>query len=246
MGTAEFDFADGSVESARYVKIVDDGNGSPSENNPGVDIDAVQNLAAENENQPPNTPAQPDGPGTGESNVEYSFTTTTTDPESQQVYYLWSWGDAMGTWLGPFDSGAIAEATHTWNTSGNYTVKVKAKDVLGIESGWSDPITVRIETSPPVEIGEITSGFGRITAEVKNTGTSEASNVTWSITLQSGLVLLGRQTTGSITKIQPGLSTQIQTRFLFGFGKITITVTAHVAEKTISAFLLGPLIIIKK
>ncbi len=36
MGTTEFDLANGSVESARYVKIVDDGTGSPSEVNPGV------------------------------------------------------------------------------------------------------------------------------------------------------------------------------------------------------------------
>jgi hypothetical protein len=246
MGTAEFDLADGSVESARYVKIMDDGSGNPSEGNPGVDIDAVQNLAAGSENQPPNTPTQPDGPGTGESNVEYSYTTTTTDPESQQVYYLWSWGDTMGTWLGPYDSGAIAEATHTWNAAGDYTVKVKAKDLLDMESGWSSSITVHIESSPNIEIGEITGGFGSVTAEVKNTGAGEADDVAWSISLDGGLVLLGRETTGTLTKIQPGFSPQIKTGFLLGIGMVTITVTADVAEKTISAFLLGPFVIVKK
>jgi len=246
MGTAEFDLATTSVESARYVKIVDDGTGSASEMNPGVDIDAVQNLAAASANQPPNTPTQPDGPDAGAINVEYSYTTTTTDPESQQVYYLWSWGDVMGTWLGPFDSGAIAEATHTWNASGDYTVKVKAKDDLGMESGWSDPITVHVEASSHIEIGEITGGFGSVTAEVKNTGAGEASNVPWSISLKDGLVLLGRETTGTLTKIQPGFSPQIKTGFLLGIGKVTITVTADEVEKTVSAFLLGPLVLVKK
>jgi hypothetical protein len=246
MGTAEFDLADGSVESARYVKLVDDGTGSPSETNPGVDIDAVQNLAAVIPNQPPNTPVMPVGPNSGTVDVEYSYTTSTTDPELQQISYLWSWGDMNSSWLGPFDSGAVATATHFWSVAGNYTVKVKAKDVLGMESAWSGPITVHIEMSLPVEIGEVTGGFGRVTAEVKNTGTDELSNISWSILLDDGLVLLGRDTSGSITEIQPGLSTQIQTRFLFCFGKITIMVTADVAKKTISAFLFGPLVIIKK
>ncbi len=245
MGTAEFDLASGSVESARYIKIVDDGNGNPSELNPGADVDAVQNLAAENSNQPPNNPELPTGPMSGGTNIEYSYSTTTIDPEAQQVYYLWSWGDTMGTWLGPFDSGALAVATYVWGAAGDYTVKVKAKDSTGIESGWSDSIIVHISDSPQIEIGEITGGFG-IIAKVTNTGAGEAVNVNWSISLEGGLVLLGRQTTGKILKIQPGFSPQIQTGFLLGLGKVTIMVTADAAEKTVSGFLLGPFVHIQK
>jgi hypothetical protein len=246
MGTAEFDLANGSVESARYVKIVDDGNGNPSDPNPAADIDAVENLAPANQNQPPNNPARPDGPTTGGSNIQYSYTTTTTDPESQQVYYLWSWGDSMGFWLGPFDSGIPVQATHNWSTAGNYLVKVKAKDVEGFESGWSDSLTVHIEDSPVVEIGEITGGFGTVTVQIKNTGGGDAVNVAWSISLQGGLVLLGRQTTGTILKILPGFTPQVQTGFLFGLGKVTINVTADTAQKTVSAFLLGPFVFIQR
>jgi hypothetical protein len=245
MGTAEFDLANGSVESARYVKIVDDGNGNPSELNPAADIDAVENLATANQNQAPDNPARPDGPTTGGTNIDYSYTTTTTDPESQQVYYLWSWGDSMGTWLGPFDSGVPAQATHQWNVSGDYTVKVIAKDVEGVESGWSDSITVRIVGAPRIEIGEISSGFGSVTVQIKNTGAGDAINVTWSISLQGGLVLLGRQTTGTILKILPGFNPPVKTGFLFGLGKTTITVTADTVGKTGSAFLLGPFVIIQ-
>ncbi len=82
-----------------------------------------------------------------------------------------------------------------------------------------------------IEIGEITGGFGSVTAEVKNTGAGEASNVAWSITLKGGLILLGRETNGTITKIQPGFSPQIQTGFLLGIGTITITVTADDSGK---------------
>jgi hypothetical protein len=246
MGTAEFDLASGSVESARYVRIVDDGNGNPSETNPGVDIDAVQNIAAGNANQPPKNPAQPEGPLTGQIHLEYSYTTNTTDPQTQQIYYLWSWGDTNSTWLGPFNSGDDATATHSWNTAGNYTVKVKAKDTFGLESGWSDPITVHIESSPAVKIGDITGGIGRITAEVSNNGTDEISNISWSMNLDGGLIFLGRETTDTITEIQPGSSVQIQTRFLFGVGQVTITVAVDVVEKTVPAFLLGPFIFIKQ
>ncbi len=244
MGTSEFDLAAGSVESARYVKIVDDGNGNPSEVNPAVDIDAVQNLAAANANQPPDNPDQPVGPTSGGTNTDYSYTTSTTDPEGQQVYYLWSWGDSMGDWLGPFDSGASAEASHQWSASGGYTVKVKAKDTAGIESGWSDPITVHITDSPHIEIGEITGGFG-ITAKVTNTGAGEALNVNWSISLQGGVVLMGRETSGTILKIVPGFSPQIKTGFVLGIGSVTVLVKADVAEKTASGFLLGPLVFLR-
>ncbi len=243
-GTAEFDLAAGSTESARYVKIVDDGNGNPSELNPAVDIDAVQNLAAASANQPPDNPDLPLGPTSGGTNIDYLYTTTTIDPEGQQVFYLWSWGDGMGDWLGPFDSGATADATHRWNASGDYMVKVKAKDGSGIESGWSDPITVHITDSPQVEIGEITGGFG-IIAQVMNTGAGEAINVNWSISLQGGLVFLGRESSGTILKIMPGFSPRIKTGFVVGVGVVTVSVKAADAEKTASGFLLGPLVFLR-
>lgn len=245
MGTSQFDLANASVQSARYVKILDDGTGNPNELNPGVDIDAVQNLAAGSGNLPPNNPAQPTGPITGESQIDYSYTTTTIDLESDPVYYQWGWGDVLGPWLGPYPSGAVATANHTWTLAGDYLVKVKAKDDHGGESGWSDPLAVHIKVSSHIEIGEITGGFG-VTAEVKNTGAGDASNVSWSITIDGGLVLLGRETTGTISQIQPGFGPQIKTGVLFGIGRLTITVTADVAEKTAVAFLLGPFVIIKK
>jgi uncharacterized repeat protein (TIGR01451 family) len=245
MGTAEFDLASGSIAEARYVRIVDDGDGNAYELNPGVDIDAVQNLAAAHANQPPENPVQPDGPTTGGTNVPCSYTTMTTDPESQLVYYLWDWDDGTESqWLGPFDSGAPATASHTWDTAGTYSVKVKAKDVLGLESGWSPSLSVHIDDLPFVEIGEVTGGLG-ITAKVRNSGTVDASNVTWSITLDGGLVLVGRVTTGTLVQILSGVSMQIRTGFLVGVGRITITVAASVAEKTVSGLLLGPFVVMR-
>jgi Carboxypeptidase regulatory-like domain len=245
MGTTTFDLANASIDTVQFLKIVDDGNGNPSETNPGCDIDAVENLAAAGANQPPNNPAQPVGPMTGATNVTYSYTTTTTDPESSQVYYQWSWGDAVGPWLGPYDSGAVAEATHSWDIAGDFLVKVKAKDTVGFESGWSNSITVHIETSSQITIETITGGFG-VTATLNNTGVDAATNVKWSIALDGGLVLLGRQTNGTLGVIQPGFTPKIQTGFVLGIGILSITVTAGTAEKTVQGFLLGPIVLVKK
>jgi len=66
---------------------------------------------------------------------------------------MWDWGDgSYSAWLGPFDSGEVISASHAWS-KGSYNIKVKAKDVLGAESNWSDPLILIIEDKPPgVEI----------------------------------------------------------------------------------------------
>jgi len=244
-GTTEFDLANTSIDTVRYLKIKDDGNGNPSAMNPGCDIDAVENLAAAGADQPPNIPAQPQGPATGAIHTPYTYTTSTSDPEGQQVFYQWSWGDSESPWLGPYDSGTVTEATHSWDTAGDYLVKVKAKDTEGLESAWSSPLMVHIESGPEIELGNITGGFG-VTATVNNKGAGVARNVNWSITLTGGLVLLGRHTTGTFSVIQPGFSPKIHSDFLFGIGSLTITVTAATVEKTAKAFLLGPFVLITK
>lgn len=141
-GTAEFDLADVSVESARYIKIVDDNNGNPSETNPGVDIDAVENLAAENA---PYTPEKPNGPTLGVINVDYTFSSITSDPQGDQVYYMFNWGDGTySEWLGPYPSETTITGSHSWSALGAYEIKVKAKDTNSAMSGWSEPLIITI------------------------------------------------------------------------------------------------------
>ena len=53
------------------------------------------------------------------------------------------WDDGTNSgWIGPFESCEIVNASHIWNTKGVYSIKVKAKDVNGAESDWSDPLAV--------------------------------------------------------------------------------------------------------
>jgi hypothetical protein len=94
------------------------------------------------QNSPPNKPNKPSGPASGKPNTVYTYSTSTTDPNGNQVYYQWDWGDgSQSNWLGPYNSGATISTTHTWG-KGSYSIKVKAKDTIGAESNWSDPFTI--------------------------------------------------------------------------------------------------------
>ncbi len=85
---------------------------------------------------PPETPTIT-GPAEGKPGNSYLYSLLTTDQDGDKVYYFVDWGDNQTSgWLGPFDSGATASATHEWAEEGTYTVKVKAKDIYDVESGW--------------------------------------------------------------------------------------------------------------
>ncbi|MCJ7571203.1 MAG: hypothetical protein MUO82_04935 [Candidatus Thermoplasmatota archaeon] len=92
-------------------------------------------------NNPPNKPSKPTGQIYGTTKQLYLYTTNTTDPDGDQVYYLWEWGDNSFEWVGPYDSSLVINASHAW-AKGTYQIRVKAKDFHGLESEWSDPLLV--------------------------------------------------------------------------------------------------------
>jgi hypothetical protein len=193
-----------------------------------------------NGNTPPTTPDAPTGPSTGGIGIEYIFTTRATDAQNNDVYYMVSWGDSISDWLGPYASGDVVSLKHTWDFVGDYSVTVKAKDSEGLESGWSETSQISVVALPRIEIGDITASFGSISAQIKNVGAGDATNVDWSISLEGKLVFFGKETTGSFTKIIPGFSPKAKTSFVFGFGSVDILVTVGDLEKTATATLVGP------
>lgn len=99
------------------------------------------------DNDAPVKPEKPSGTAKGNKNVQYTYTTSTTDSDGDQVYYLWDWGDGtQSEWLGPFDSGVEVSTQKSWNSKGLFIIKVKAKDISGVESAWSDPLPVTMPT----------------------------------------------------------------------------------------------------
>jgi len=99
-------------------------------------------------NDPPLKPDTPDGDAEGKFDTEYTYTTSTTDPDGDVIFYKWDWGDGtVSDWLGPFGNGATAEASHTYEQPDGskgeaYEIKVKARDPTGEESPWSDPLPI--------------------------------------------------------------------------------------------------------
>jgi hypothetical protein len=108
-------------------------------------ISTLAELAEPNARYSPEQPQTPEGPHQGTVNTELTYTTSTTDSQGDQVYYLWDWGDGTTSgWLGPYESGDSMEASHSWSKKGTYEIRVKAKDSNDHESEWSQALSVNL------------------------------------------------------------------------------------------------------
>jgi PKD repeat protein len=116
-----------------------DGNTGHDESGPIL----IRNHQESPTNNPPNTPNRPSGSSNGKAGVEYTYTSSTSDPEGDQIWLLFDWGDNTNSgWLGPYTTGETCQAKHTWAEKDYYNIKVKAKDIYGKESSWSDPLPI--------------------------------------------------------------------------------------------------------
>ncbi len=103
---------------------------------------------------------------------------------------------------------------------------VKAKDRNNVESEWSDSLIVLISEAPNIEIGEIHGGFFKVHAVIKNTGSIEITRVDWTLSLDGGVILLGKQSSGRVMSIPAGGEVTITSDVILGLGTTMITVTA--------------------
>ncbi len=94
-------------------------------------------------NMLPNKPDKPSGPTIIKPGTYYNYSTSTIDPNGDQVYYKWDWDNGnKSDWLGPFNSSETVYANNYWSEKGRYEIKVKARDAHGVVSYWSDPLPV--------------------------------------------------------------------------------------------------------
>jgi len=85
---------------------------------------------------PPSTP-DIDGPASGHFGEEYDYTFTAVDPENDDIWYYVDWGDDSSSgWLGPYSSGEAITLSHIWEEQDTYTLRCRAKDILGGVSEW--------------------------------------------------------------------------------------------------------------
>lgn len=119
-----------------HVKVLaEDEHGGQSEFSIATTIEIVSN-------QEPEKPTIT-GPSSGRVGKSYIYTGSGIDPDGDQIYYLFDWGDGTTTgWTGPYNSGQTASESHKWTAQGTYSVKVKTKDSNDVESIWSDTLPV--------------------------------------------------------------------------------------------------------
>jgi len=114
-----------------------------SQESPEVDVELKSTTYSPPES--PEKPSTPSGPSRIRKGKEYTYETSTTDPNGSMVQYGWDW-DGDGTvdeWTSFYPSGEVVSVNHTWNERGKYEVRVKARNEYGLESKWSDPLKVR-------------------------------------------------------------------------------------------------------
>jgi hypothetical protein len=102
---------------------------------------------------PSNPPIAPvlTGPTNVVINEQCTYTIVSTDPDNDDIFYYIDWGDGTNTgWIGPYNSSAPIQSSHTWTGLGSYFVKAKAKDIYSAQSDWSDSLIVIVsDNSPP-------------------------------------------------------------------------------------------------
>jgi len=92
----------------------------------------------------PEPPAKPSGPTYVYKGYTYYYSTVTLDPNDDNVYYWFFWGDNTDNIIGPYLSGVTATASHSWSSTGYFWIYVLAQDSTGRWSWWSPGLQVYV------------------------------------------------------------------------------------------------------
>jgi S-layer protein (TIGR01567 family) len=95
-------------------------------------------------NASPEIPSMPIGPASGDIITTYSYSTSSTDKNGDNIKYLFDWGDGTTTETDYYSSGSTASALHSWSSPGTYNIKAMAIDSKDAASGWSNSFSVNI------------------------------------------------------------------------------------------------------
>ena len=118
---------------------------------------------------------------------------------------------------------------YPWNLNGNYIAFTLVGDGIYLYK-YYNPSAIEIE--------DISGGLFKVKAVIKNTGDTAATDVEWSIKLTGGLIILGEESTGTISTIAAGATVDISSKLILGFGKTVITVSADTATESQNATVL--------
>lgn len=144
------------------------------------------------------------------SNV--TVTLTATDDQSGINYTMYKLNqNDYQTYTDPFtvtENGEHNLYYYSVDNAGN--IEEEQTCTFTVQHPWKYNITIK-------------GGIG-ITATITNLGTTNITNMNWSIDLNGGFILLGKHQSGNLN-LAPNQSKQINS-FIIGFGPTTITITA--------------------
>jgi hypothetical protein len=175
-------------------------------------IDDFQVTGGAGDTEPPVTTITLDGDLQGDVyRSDVTVTLTATDIGSGVAYTMYKVdGGSWTTYSVPF----------VVSGNGQHTVAYYSADIAGnIETEKSATFTIQY----PIEI-TIKGGLG-VSAVVKNTGSTDLTDVDWSIELDGKLIFFGKTKSGTIASLAAGASATVKD-FVVGFGKTGIAVEA--------------------
>jgi hypothetical protein len=129
-------FENEGIQVTRTINPTDDGgyivSGMTSTQFGDPDCDAFVYKINPFDNGQPSKPTI-SGPRRVKPDTEYTYTASSTDPDGQQLFYMWDWGD--GNYSEWDDS---PRATYSWPDPEDKAIRVLVKDFYGYESEWSE------------------------------------------------------------------------------------------------------------
>jgi hypothetical protein len=124
-----------------------------------------------NKNKLPNTPTVPSGPTSGFVDSTYTFSSSATDPEADNVSIRFYWGGTdTSDWSGYVTSGSAVTASYAWSFPGTYSVKAQAMDEDSVVSAWSTGHTIDIISRFTKTYGGPNNEYGYAVAQTTDGG----------------------------------------------------------------------------
>jgi len=97
------------------------------------------------------TPDAPTGDGSGAAEDTLNFQAVSTDPDDDDLYFQFDFGDGeTSDWLGPYSSGTACPVEHVFASDGQYDVRVRTKDVWAATSELSPAMTITVDVASDV------------------------------------------------------------------------------------------------
>ncbi|TQJ06660.1 PKD domain-containing protein [Kribbella jejuensis] len=149
--------------------------------------------------------------------------TASSDPQGQPLSYAFDFGDGMTS--GP---QAAPTATHVYNTSGTYTVKLTVTDTSGLSNSTTQLVTVAVPASAPTAALTVSPRSGGVplpvTADASGSSDPQNQTLSYSFDFGDGSPITGPQATATATHTYAAAGTYTV--------RVTVTNTSGLSDTT--------------